>query len=106
MIQKSVSIILLITIVSTTIGLELFQTARLLLKGEVIECVLESEENTKEENKSNEKYAKDFFEKIFYRQDKTSLFFASNIEDAHLSTDVLMRSHQNHIPTQDLPPEV
>jgi hypothetical protein len=110
MIQKAISIMLLITMLTTmlttTIGLELFQIAQVLLKGESIEYVLESEEDSTEKNETKEKEAKEIFEATLLRQLNTPRLFVSNIEKSKLSTDELLQSHQNHLSIQDLPPEV
>jgi hypothetical protein len=106
MIQKSISIMLLITMLTTTIGIELFQIASVLLKGESIEYVLESDEDTTEKNETKEKEAKEIFEEALLRQFNTPRLFVSNIEKSKLSTDELLQSHQNHLSIQDLPPEV
>jgi hypothetical protein len=106
MIQKSISIMLLITMLTTTIGLELFQIAQVLLKGESMEYVLESDEDATEKNETKEKETKDIFEETLLRQLNIPRLFVSNIEKSKLSTDELLQPHQNHLSIQDLPPEV
>jgi hypothetical protein len=106
MIQKSISILLLVTTLTAAIGLELFQTAQMLLKGQVVEYVLETDEESKSETESKKIEVKEVFAKDILRPYALSCNFASSIEKAKLSTDYLMPSHQNHPSIQDLPPEV
>lgn len=106
MIQKSISILLLITMLTTSIGLELFQTAQMLLKGEAIEFALEADEDTNKEAESKKLETKDTFDKDILRPYAMPCIFASSIEKAKLSTFYLMQTHQNHVSIQDLPPEV
>jgi hypothetical protein len=106
MIQKSISILLLITMLTTSIGIELVQTAQMLLKGQAIEYALETEEESKSETESKKIEVKEVFAKDILRPYALSCNFASSIEKAKLSTDYLMPSHQNHPSIQDLPPEV
>ena len=105
MIQKSISILLLITMLTTSIGLELFQTAQMLLKGQVIEYALESDEESKSENESKKIEIKQVYDKDILRLYALSCSYASSIEKAKLSTAFLMPTHQNHSSIQDLPPK-
>jgi hypothetical protein len=105
MIQKSISILLLVTMLTTSIGLELFQTAQMLLKGQAIEYALETDEETNNEAESKKIETKDIFDKDILRPYAMSCIFASTIEKAKLSTFYLMQTHQNHLSIQDLPPE-
>jgi hypothetical protein len=105
MIQKSISILLLVTMLTSAIGLELIQTAQMLLKGESVEYVLETDEESKSDNESKKIEIKEVFDKDILRPYALSCNFASSIEKAKLSTIYLMPSHQNHPSIQDLPPE-
>jgi hypothetical protein len=106
MIQKSISIILLLTMLTSAIGLELFQTARVLLNGEAIEYVLEIEEDTTEESKTKKVETKDSFDKEIIRLYTLPCAFESTIEKNQISAFYLMQPYQNHQSIQDLPPEV
>lgn len=106
MIQKSISILLLITMLTTAIGLELFQTAHMLLNGESVEYALETEEESKSETESKKIEIKEVYDKDFLRPYAFSCNFASSIKKAKLSIVYLMPPHQNHPSIQDLPPEV
>jgi hypothetical protein len=105
MIHKSISILLLFTMLTTSIGLELFQTAQMLLNGQTIEFALETDEDTKKETESKKLETKDTFDKDILRPYAVPCIFASSIEKAKLSTFYLMQTHQNHLSIQDLPPE-
>jgi hypothetical protein len=105
MIQKSISILLLVTMLTTSIGLELFQTAQMLLKGQAIEYALETDEDTNKESESKKLETKDIFDKDILRPYAMPCIFASSIKKAKLSTFYLMQAHQNHLSIRDLPPE-
>jgi hypothetical protein len=106
MIQKSISIILLITMLTSSIGLELFHVARVLLKGEAIEYVLEIEEDKTEESKTKKVETKDAFDKEIIRLYTFDYAFESTIEKNQLSAFYLIQPYQNYPSIQDLPPEV
>jgi hypothetical protein len=106
MIQKSISILLLITMLTSAIGLELFQTARVLLNGEAIEYVLEIEEDKTEESKTKKVETKDTFDKEIIRLYTFDYALESTIEKKQLSAFYLIQPYQNHPSIQDLPPEI
>lgn len=91
---------------TSAIGLELFQTANMLLKGDAIEFALETDDDTNKESESKKIETKDTFDKDILRPYTMPCIFASTIEKAKLSTFYLISTHQNYLSIQDLPPEV
>ncbi len=96
---------LLITMLTSAIGLELFQTANMLLKGDAIEFALETDDDATEESESKKLETKDTFDKEILQPYIMPCAFASTIEKAKLSTFYLVSTHQNQPSIQDLPPE-